>query len=161
MRPNEDPISEDARRKGYTQGEIDENNRQAGIQKARDSESAVSGTLIGIILAVVVGMVVGTIYFLNRRDQAPVPSPVIVPVTPINQPSPTPVPTINITIPPQQQTPPQPTQAPPNNINITVPPQPTQAPPNNINITVPPQKEPVTQPSPQGSPVPKPSTSPN
>jgi len=170
MLPNEEDRirRETSHDRGFVQGEISENNRQSGVQRAREDNNAAGGLAVGIILASVVGLVLAAVYFLNRRDQT---APVIIPVTPISQPSATPMPTmtpnINITVP--NSSPQTPT---PNNINITVPsPPPQTVPRDNINITVPPQREPVTQPAPtprilstpQASPIPQssPTSSPN
>ena len=171
MLPNEeDRIRREASHdRGFVQGEISENKRQSEVQRAREDNNAAGGLAVGIILASVVGLVLAAVYFLNRRDQI---APVIIPVTPISQPSATPMPTvtpnINITVPNSPQTV-QP--VPRNNINITVPSSPPQTVPrSNINITVPPQREPVTKPAPtpqssstpQASPIPQssPTTSP-
>jgi len=152
MLPNEEDRirREAAHDRGFVQGEVSENKRQSEVQRAREDNNAAGGLAVGIILASVVGLVLAAVYFLNRRDQI---APVIIPVTPISQPSATPMPTV---------TP---------NINIVVPSSPPQTVPrSNINITVPPQREPVTQPAPtprssftpQASPIPQssPTTSP-
>jgi len=141
MLPNEEDRirREAAHDRGFVQGEVSENNRQSGVQRAREDNNAAGGLAVGIILAGVVGLVLAGMYFLNRRDQT---APVIIPVNPISQPSATPAPTV---------TP---------KINITVPNSPPQTTPrNNINITVPPQREPVTQPTP--TPQSSPTSSPN
>jgi len=141
MLPNEEDriTRETSHDRGFVQGEISENNRQSGVQRAREDNNASGGLAVGIILAGVVGLVLAGMYFLNRRDQT---APVIIPITPIGQPSATPAPTV---------TP---------KINITVPTSPPQTTPsNNINITAPPQREPVTQPAP--TPQSSPTSSPN
>jgi hypothetical protein len=72
-----------------------ENHRQVGVQEVRDNENAGRGLLLGILLASLVGLVLGTLYYLNRGDEAPLPAPVIV-VPKANQPSATPAPTRTI-----------------------------------------------------------------
>jgi len=158
---------EAAHNQGYVQGQMAENNRQVGTQEVRDNENAGRGLLLGILLASLAGLVLGSVYYLNRGEEAPTPAPVIV-VPKANQPSAAPAPTRTIerekTIiekivpvqpsPVQKATPaPQPSPAqkaaPAPNINITVPNSqqkdaPAQqaapspsSPSNNINITVP------------------------
>jgi len=136
---------EAAHHQGYVQGEIAENHRQVGVQEVRDNENAGRGLLLGILLASLVGLVLGTLYYFNRGEEAPTPAPVIV-VPRANQPSATPAPTRTIerekTIiekvvpvqpsPVQKATPaPQPSPA----QQATPAPQANPAP--NINITVP------------------------
>jgi len=138
---------EAAHHQGYVQGEMAENHRQLGVQEVRDNENAGRGLLLGILLASLAGLVLGSVYYFNRGEEAPTPTadPVIV-VPKANQPSATPAPTRTIerekTIiervvpvqpsPAQNATPaPQPSPA----QNATPTPQANPAP--NINITVP------------------------
>ncbi|MEG4350700.1 hypothetical protein QUA74_13230 [Microcoleus sp. LAD1_D3] len=140
---------EAAHHQGYVQGEMAENQRQVGVQEVRDNENAGRGLLLGILLASLVGLVLGSVYYFNRGEEAPTPTaaPVIV-VPKANQPSATPAPTRTIerekTIiqkivpvpvqpsPAQNATPaPQPSPA----QNATPAPQANPAP--NINITLP------------------------
>lgn len=138
---------EAAHHQGYVQGEMAENHRQVGVQEVRDNENAGRGLLLGILLASLVGLVLGSVYYFNRGEEAPTPTaaPVIV-VPKANQPSATPAPTRTIerekTIiekvvpvqpsPVQKATPaPQPSPA----QNATPTSQPSPAP--NINITIP------------------------
>ena len=169
---------------GYVEGVVSENHRKSEDQIVKDNDNAARGLLLGIILASVVGLIIGTTYFLNRREEAPTLVPLVVPVPRANQPSPpsnttrtiekektiieklVPVPQPN----PVQKAPqPSPVEkvAPAPNININVPnsrqetpaqpvaPAPS-APSNNIKITLPnPQKEPTST-----APTPAPQSSP-
>ncbi|MEG4346136.1 hypothetical protein QUB70_23060 [Microcoleus sp. A003_D6] len=138
---------EAAHHQGYVKGEMAENHRQLGVQEVRDNENAGRGLLLGILLASLAGLVLGSVYYFNRGQEAPTPTaaPVIV-VPKANQPSATPAPTRIIerekTIvekavpvqpsPVQKATPatqPSPAQ------NAT--PTPQQSPAPNINITIP------------------------
>lgn len=162
-----------AKKAGYVEGVVSENHRKSEDQTVKDNDNAARGLLLGIILASVVGLILGTTYFLNRRDEAPILVPLVVPVPRANQPSPPPSNTtrtiekektiIEKLVPVTQASPvqkaPQPSPvekvAPAPNININVPnsrqetpvqpvaPAPS-APSNNIKITLPnPQKEPT------------------
>ena len=166
---------EAAHHQGYVKGEMAENHRQLGTQEVRDNENAGRGLLLGILLASLAGLVLGSVYYLNRGEEAPTPTsaPVIV-VPRANQPSATPAPTriiekektiiqkiVPVPVQPspvQKATPaPQPspaqkaTSAP--NINITIPNSQQQAAPspsspsNNTNTTVPnSQRQPASTP---------------
>ncbi|MEP6518877.1 hypothetical protein [Microcoleus vaginatus] len=138
---------EAAHHQGYVQGQMAENHRQLGVQEVRDNENAGRGLLLGILLTSLVGLVLGSVYYFNRSEEAPTPAsaPVIV-VPKANQPSATPAPTRTIErektiiqkIVPVQPSPVQ---------NATPAPQPSPAqqatpapqanPAPNINITVP------------------------
>lgn len=83
---------EAAHNQGYVQGQMAENHRQAGTQEVRDNENAGRGLLLGILLASLAGLVLGSVYYFNRAEEAPTPAPVIV-VPKANQPSATPAPT--------------------------------------------------------------------
>lgn len=140
---------EAAHHQGFVQGEMAENHRQLGVQEARDNENAGRGLLLGILLASLTGLVLGSVYYFNRGEEAPTPTadPVIV-VPKANQPSATPAPTRTIerekTI--IQKIVPVPVQPSPAQ-NATPAPQPSPAqqatpapqanPAPNINITVP------------------------
>jgi len=82
---------EAAHNQGYVQGQMAENH-QAGTQEVRDNENAGRGLLLGILLASLAGLVLGSVYYFNRAEEAPTPAPVIV-VPKANQPSATPAPT--------------------------------------------------------------------
>ncbi|MGB7890681.1 MAG: hypothetical protein WCF82_01965 [Microcoleus sp.] len=138
---------EAAHHQGYVQGQMAENHRQLGVQEVRDNENAGRGLLLGILLTSLVGLVLGTVYYFNRGEEAPTPAsaPVIV-VPKANQPSATPAPTRTIErektiiekVVPVQPSPAQ---------NATPDPQPSPAqqatpapqanPSPNINITIP------------------------
>ncbi|MEG4574378.1 hypothetical protein QUA56_17040 [Microcoleus sp. N3A4] len=138
---------EAAHHQGYVQGEMAENHRQLGVQEVRDNENAGRGLLLGILLASLAGLVLGSVYYFNRGEEAPTPTaaPVIV-VPKANQPSASPAPTriierektiVEKVVPVQPSpvqkatTAPQPSPA----QNATPAPQANPAP--NINITVP------------------------
>ncbi|MEG4625098.1 hypothetical protein Q5691_12515 [Microcoleus sp. w1-18aA5] len=140
---------EAAHHQGYVQGEMAENHRQVGVQEVRDNENAGRGLLLGLLLASLVGLVLGSVYYFNRGEEAPTPTaaPVIV-VPKANQPSATPAPTRTIErektiiqkiVPvPVQQSPVQkatPTPQPSPAQQATPTSQPSPAP--NINITIP------------------------
>ncbi len=140
---------EAAHHQGYVKGEMAENHRQLGTQEVRDNENAGRGLLLGILLASMAGLVLGSVYYFNRGEEAPTPTsaPVIV-VPKANQPSATPAPTriiekektiiqkiVPVPVQPspvQKATPaPQPSPA----QKATSAPQASPAP--NINITIP------------------------
>jgi hypothetical protein len=84
---------EAAHHQGYVQGQMAENH-QAGVQEVRDNENAGRGLLLGILLASLAGLVLGSVYYFNRGEEAPAPAPAPVIVVPkANQPSATPAPT--------------------------------------------------------------------
>ncbi|MEG3900346.1 MULTISPECIES: hypothetical protein [unclassified Microcoleus] len=160
---------EAAHHQGYVQGEMAENHRQVGVQEVRDNENAGRGLLLGILLASLAGLVLGSVYYFNRGEEAPTPTaaPVIV-VPKANQPSATPAPTRTIeketTI--IQKIVPVPVQASPVQ-KATPAPQPTPAqkaapapqanPAPNINITVP-NSQRQDAPAKQAAPAPAPSS---
>jgi hypothetical protein len=78
---------ETARHNGYVQGAISENIRQGNVredvQDLRDNENAGRGLLVGLVIASVAGLVLASVYFLNRQD----PSPVIVPTPRVDRPA--------------------------------------------------------------------------
>lgn len=140
---------EAAHHQGYVQGEMAQNHRQLGTQEVRDNENAGRGLLLGLLLASMAGLVLGSVYYLNRGEEAPTPTsaPVIV-VPKANQPSATPAPTRTIEkettiiqkivpVPvqpsPVQKATPAPQASPAQ--KATSAPQPSPAP--NINITIP------------------------
>ncbi|MDB9510704.1 hypothetical protein PN499_05870 [Kamptonema animale CS-326] len=156
------PSTTAAHHKGYVQGEIAENHRRNEVQKVRDNDNAARGLLLGIILASLVGLVLGTIYYLNRRDEAPIPAPLVIPVPRANQPSTPPAPTRTIErektiiekiVPAPQPSPVQKaTPAPQPSGAQKVAPAPQQPAPN-INITVP-NSQRQDPPAPQAAPAP-------
>ncbi len=104
---------------------------------ARDNNNSAGGLLIGLLLASLVGLVGGTLFFLNQRNNTPVPvtPTIVVPQKPEAKQPPEKQTTIiertrDVLVPvPQQQTPaPQPpASAPKQDINISIPnPAPTQ-----------------------------------
>ncbi len=140
---------EAAHHQGYVQGEMAENHRQLGVQEVRDNQNAGRGLLLGILLASLTGLVLGSVYYFNRSEEAPTPTaaPVIV-VPKANQPSATPAPTqtverektivekivpVPVQPSPVQKATPAPQPSPAQNAAPT--PQANPAP--NINITVP------------------------
>ncbi|MEG4961430.1 MULTISPECIES: hypothetical protein [unclassified Microcoleus] len=138
---------EAAHHQGYVQGEMAENHRQVGVQEVRDNENAGRGLLLGILLASLAGLVLGSVYYFNRGEEAPTPTaaPVIV-VPKANQPSATPAPTRTIErektiiekIVPVQPSPVQKaTPAPQPSPAQKAAPAPQQSPAPNINITIP------------------------
>ncbi|MEG4860018.1 hypothetical protein QUB75_21185 [Microcoleus sp. K1-B6] len=154
---------EAAHHQGYVQGQMAENHRQLGVQEVRDNENAGRGLLLGILLASLTGLVLGSVYYFNRGEEAPTPAsaPVIV-VPKANQPSATPAPTRTIErektiiekVVPVQPSPAQ---------NATPTPQPSPAqqatpapqanPSPNINITIPNSQQ-QDAPAQQAAPVP-------
>lgn len=149
---------------GYVQGEVSEHHREAKVQQVRDNDNASRGLLLGIILTSLVGLVLGTVYFLNRSDDAPAPAPVVIPVPRANQPSTSPAPvrtierekTIIQKIIPVPQASPAQKAAPapqPNSVQKAAPAPQQPAPAPNINITVPNSQRPETPPQ-QAAPAP-------
>src|SRR6476661_6675270 len=140
---------EAAHHQGYVQGEMAENHRQVGVQEVRDNENAGRGLLLGILLTSLVGLVLGTVYYFNRAQEAPTPtSDTVIVVPKANQPSATPAPTrtverektiIQKIVPvpvqpsPVQKASPAPQPSPAQKASPA--PQPSPAP--NINITIP------------------------
>jgi hypothetical protein len=84
----------DSYRDGYVDGRVSERDREEGLVE-RDNNNAARGLLIGILLTSVVGLVLGTIFFLNQRNEAP---------TTVTQPVPVPVPSAKNTDGPQKTT---------------------------------------------------------
>lgn len=136
-----------AYRDGYVHGKVTEQRVDAARRAERD-ESASRGLLIGLALASLVGLIAGTLYYLNRQPEtlAPAPNPVVIPQrtetnrettiiervpesspandagTTLQQPAPI-TPDVNINVPEQ----------PAPNVNVDVPQQPAP----NVNITTP------------------------
>lgn len=150
-----DPNQNVAYRDGYLHGRVSERRIQEESQQIRDNDNSARGLLIGIALASLVGLTIGAIFLFSRRQETPAPAPVIAPVvtpevtqtpqpektiiqreTRVEQvpvaPSPTatitPLPRVNITVPPQ----------PTPRVTVTVPPQPAP----RVNVDVPPQPAP-------------------
>ncbi len=67
---NPDPARQAAFHKGYVQGRVSENRHQADIQDVRDRDTAARGLLLGIILTALVGLVGGTLWFLNEMNES-------------------------------------------------------------------------------------------
>lgn len=156
-----------AHHQGYIQGEMAENHRQVGVQEVRDNENAGRGLLLGILLASLAGLVLGSVYYFNRGEEAPTPTaaPVIV-VPKANQPSATPAPTRTIEkettiiekIVPVQPSPVQKaTPAPQPSPAQKAAPAPQANPAPNINITVP-NSQRQDAPAQQAAPAPAPSS---
>ncbi|MBW4688438.1 MAG: hypothetical protein KME40_25950 [Komarekiella atlantica HA4396-MV6] len=111
----------------YRNGYVDAQENLA----ARDNSNAASGLLVGLLLASLVGLVGGVLFFLNQRNDTPAPvtSPIVVPQRPEAKQPPEKETTIiektrDVLVPvPQQQAPaPQPPAAPPQqDINISIP----------------------------------------
>ncbi|MBD2124168.1 hypothetical protein [Trichocoleus sp. FACHB-262] len=144
-------------RDGYVSGQVTERELRDGNQIARDNDNAARGLLIGIILTSLLGLVLGTLFFLNQRRETPAPvAPIIVPnrsVAPAAKPSPSPVTKTETRIierdrvvpVPQPQAPapqaPAPAPAPAPTVNVAPAPAP------DVNITVPSNPAPApTQP---------------
>uniref|UniRef100_A0ACD5H178 Uncharacterized protein n=1 Tax=Desertifilum tharense IPPAS B-1220 TaxID=1781255 RepID=A0ACD5H178_9CYAN len=67
-------------RDGYVHGKTTEQRVEA-VRRAERDESASRGLLIGLALASLVGIIAGTLYYLNREPDtvAPSPAPVVLP----------------------------------------------------------------------------------
>src|SRR6476469_4913161 len=148
------PTDETAYRDGYVSGQVTERELREENQIVRDNDNAARGLLIGVILTSVLGLVIGTLFFLNqRRDETPAPvAPIIVPnrsAAPAAKPSPSPVTKTETRIierdrvvpVPQPQSPAPQSSAPAPTVNVA----PAAAP--DVNITVPSNPAPAsTQP---------------
>lgn len=147
-------------KEGYVQGRVVENGRENQLRE-RDNDNAARGLFLGIILASLVALGAGTLYYLTQRDGASTPATTPAPQQTEAEPAPTrtierertlierviPVPQENSGT--QEQPPAEPAPAQPApNINITVPnsqtqeappeqPAPAPAAPSNININLP------------------------
>lgn len=152
--PNEVPY-----RDGYVNGQIAERRLREQDRVIRDNDNAARGLLLGIVVTSLLGLIIGTLFFLNR-EEAPVPvAPVIVPsASPEPAASQAPAPrqettiierTVDRVVPvpqtrvvpvPQQQSP-----APAPNVNINVPSS-TQAPAATTAPTTVPTTAPTTAP---------------
>ncbi len=66
---------------GYVDGRVSERDREESLI-GRDNNNAARGLFIGILITSVVGLVVGTVFFLNQQNETPttVTQPVLVPV---------------------------------------------------------------------------------
>ncbi|MCT7950513.1 hypothetical protein NG798_11995 [Ancylothrix sp. C2] len=85
-----DTSKQSAYHDGYVHGRVSEHNRDVVRQEVRDNDNAARGLLLGIILTSLVGLTAGALYFMNQRNNQPVPAsaPVIVPAAPTASPSP-------------------------------------------------------------------------
>lgn len=130
---------------GYVHG-LSERRYQQERLAERDNDNAARGLLLGIVLTTLAALTAGTLWFLNQRNEAPVPvTPLVVPNS---QPDPKPSPEANqapekqttiiertkevlVPVPQQQEPAPQaPTPAPAPDTNTSVPksaPQPPAA----------------------------------
>jgi len=136
-------VDDPAYRDGYVSGQVTERELREGNQIARDNDNAARGLLIGIILTSVLGLIIGTLFFLNQRREEPAPiAPVIVPnrsAAPAARPSPSPTTRTETRIierdrlvpVPQPQSPAPQAPAPAPTVNVAPAPAP------NVNVTVP------------------------
>jgi hypothetical protein len=144
-------VDDPAYRDGYVSGQVTERESREENQIVRDNDNAARGLLLGVILTSVLGLIIGTLFFLNQRQEAPAPiAPVIVPnrsAAPAASPSPSPTTKTETRIierdrvvpVPQPQSPAP--QAPAPTVNVAPPPAP------NVNVTVPSNPAPTsTQP---------------
>lgn len=149
-----------AYRDGYVSGQVTERELREENQIVRDNDNAARGLLIGVIATSILGLILGTLFFLNQReDPAPV-APIIVPnrsTAPAASPSPSPTTRTETQIiererlvpVPQAPAPQSPAPAP--TVNVAPAPAPTvnvaPAPAPDVNVTVPSNPAPTsTQP---------------
>ncbi|MBD2100723.1 hypothetical protein [Leptolyngbya sp. FACHB-261] len=101
--PDQGVISDGASyRNGYVQGRVTESRLQQEGQVARDNENAARGLLLGLLLTGLTGLVLGSILYVNQRNNqvpatAPAPRSTIVVPSASPAPVPTPVPTVTQT----------------------------------------------------------------
>ncbi|HEY9859653.1 MAG TPA: hypothetical protein V6D16_09110 [Candidatus Obscuribacterales bacterium] len=155
-------VNDPAYRDGYVSGQVTERELREENQIVRDNDNAARGLLIGVIATSVLGLILGTLFFLNQReDPAPV-APIIVPnrsVAPAASPSPSPTTKTETQIiererlvpVPQPQSPAPQAPAPAPTVNVAPAPAPTvnvaPAPAPDVNVTVPSNPAPTsTQP---------------
>ena len=70
---------------GYVHGRASERSLENQEQEVRSEHSAARGLLLGMALTSLVGLTVGTIFYLNQREESPTPTPVLVPARPAPQ----------------------------------------------------------------------------
>ncbi|NJP10259.1 MAG: hypothetical protein HC866_12925 [Leptolyngbyaceae cyanobacterium RU_5_1] len=135
-------VSQTNYREGYTQGRLSEQ-RVYEEQQVRDNDNAARGLLVGVLLAGLVGVTIGTVWLLNDRDRVPDANPVN--VVPSVSPSPNQSPQVRERVIERDRVVPVPQQqAPAPDVNVTIPAPIQQAP---APERVPPQTE--TQGNPQ------------
>lgn len=140
--------------KGYHQGRHSERLVQEDNYAVRDNNSAASGIVIGLALAVIAGLAGGAMYLYNQRQESPrqtAPSTQIIPVPVPNNSQPQQAPSSNKettiierTIDKTRDIVPVPTQP----SAAPSPQAPSKAPsasPSNINITIPAPQQPSTE----------------
>lgn len=95
-----DPAKQSAYHDGYLHGSVSQHNRDVVNQDVRDNDNAARGLLLGILLTSLVGLTAGGLYYLNQRNNQPVPAsvPVRVQTTPTTSPSPAPTTRTDTTI---------------------------------------------------------------
>jgi hypothetical protein len=93
VHPPRATVDDPAYRDGYVTGQVTERDREEN-QIVRDNDNAARGLLLGVIATSVLGLIIGTLFFLNQREESPAPiAPIIVPnrsVAPAASPSPSP-----------------------------------------------------------------------
>ena len=66
---------------GYVHGRASERSLESERQEVRGTNNAARGLILGVALTSLVGLTVGTLFYLNQREESPTPaSPVLVPV---------------------------------------------------------------------------------
>jgi len=141
-----------AYRDGYVSGQVTERELREENQIARDNDNAARGLLIGVIATSILGLILGTLFFLNQRENPAPVAPIIVPnrsVAPAASPSPSPTTRTETQIiererlvpVPQTQAPAPQAPAPAPTVNVAPAPAP------DVNVTVPSNPAPTsTQP---------------
>lgn len=125
-------------RDGYYQGRQAE--RYDEELRARESDSATNGVLIGLLLAALVGLGLGAFFYLNQENRPRIVVPNVAPSA-----SPSPSPRIQERIIERDR----------------VVPVPQTVTPPNVNITVPPAQQPSTQEAPSRQQAPSTQTAPS
>ncbi|MDX2239823.1 MAG: hypothetical protein NW224_03975 [Leptolyngbyaceae cyanobacterium bins.302] len=133
---------------GYWQGRYSERRNNAE-RRAYEEESAASGIIFGLLLASLVGLGLGTYFFLNGQNRAPQVEPNV--TNPV--PSPSQPPEVRERIIERDRVVPVPQQAPSApDVNVTIP-NPAPAPETRVTQPAPEAAPSTTQP---GSPAPAP-----